>query len=275
MHRFRAFVLTIPANLQSARETCAHLEAKGFPKPEIFLNTPVKNPKHINEVHRNIFEGHAQIVAKFYREHYMVDRSLHLLVFEDDALVLRDDACQVLVDKVAWLDRARPKWSMLNLGCASLGPAFPVGHGLALVLAGFSVHAICVNGKETGRIARMGTAVCERPLYPEGGRIFSVWSRFALLWPIVTQTRVPKEFIFKHVPVLRSLVTYERALVLLMLVSVLAPVVLALAVLRLAWFLYWYPEARGQASGQPRCPQSSSSLNSTRAAALRRLAGAA
>jgi hypothetical protein len=223
--------------------------SKGFPQPDIFVNTPVKNPKHINEIHRNIFEGHFQIVAKFYRDHYLVDRSLHLLVFEDDALVTQDDACQVLVDQVAYLDRKRPSWSMLNLGCASLGPAWPVGHGLVQVLAGFSVHAVCFNGRETGRVVRMGTAVCQRPMFPEGGRVFPWRSRFALLWPIVTQTRVPKEFVFKHVPVLRNLVTYERALVLLMVVSCLAPVLLVLALLRLAWFLHSY-KSRWSEAGQ-------------------------
>jgi hypothetical protein len=246
MHRFRAYVLTIPANLPSARETCAHLVSKGFPEPAIFLNTPVQNPTHINQVHRNIFEGHYQIVEAFHRDHFRHDRGLHLLVFEDDALVMRDDAAQILASKVEYLERRRPKWSMLNLGCASLGPAFPVGHGLAIVLAGFSVHAVCYNGGETGRIVRMGRAVCERPFWPEGGRVFSLRSRFALLWPIVTQTRVPKEFIFKHVPVLRHVVTYERALVLLMLVSCLAPLILLAALFRIAWFLYQYKQPRQQ-----------------------------
>lgn len=238
MERFRAYVLTIPANLPSARDTCRHLSRMGFPEPEIFLNTPVKNPTHINQIHRNIFEGHHGIVSKFYHDHYRKDRRLHLLAFEDDALVLRADACKLVVEKVAVLDRKRPRWKMLNLGCASLGPAFPVGDGLAVVLAGFSVHAICINGEASGEIVRMTTAVCERPLYPEGGRIFPVWSRFAVLWPLVTQTRVPKEFIFKHVPVLRDLVTYDRALVLLMLVSCLAPFILIAAILRLVWFLH-------------------------------------
>ena len=219
-------MLTIPSNLASAQETCAHLVEHGFPDPHIYLNTPVRNPTHINQVHRNIFEGHFDIVQRFYLGPFRARRDLHLLILEDDVRVLRKDAARQIAAKIALLEQKWPQWSVLNLGCASLGPAFPVGSGFVMAMAPYSVHAYVINGRKVSTILQLTKAICRRPLFPEGCGIFPIRERFALFTPLLTQIRVPKEFLFKHIPVVKDWITYDRTLVVLMWISCALPILL-------------------------------------------------
>jgi hypothetical protein len=223
-------LLTIPANLASAQETIQHLQSHGFPKPEMFVNTPVACPTHINQVHQNIFEGHWEMVKNFYLGPFRARRDLHLLLLEDDVRVLHRDAARIIVEKVRLLDKLWPNWSVLFLGCASLGPAVPVGSGFVIASAPYSVHAYVINGRKTGTICQMSKSICRRPLFPEGCSVFPLTERFALFWPLVTQIRVPKEFLFKHVPILRDWITYDRTLVALMWISCFGPALLMFVV---------------------------------------------
>jgi hypothetical protein len=230
---FHAGLLTIPRNLKSAIETCRHLASRGFPEPEIFENTPVVNPTSIDQVHRNIFEGHFAILERFYTKRLPANRRLHLLVFEDDACAVSWAQLRLfdlVRDKVSYLERHYPNWSVLNLGCASMGPVLPVGNGLVMAAAPYSVHAYVVNGRKAGTICKMTRKICKRPLYPEGCSVFPFSERFALFRPLLTQTRLPKEFIFKNIPLVRDVLTYERTMLGLMVISSLAPLVVLMGI---------------------------------------------
>ena len=216
-------MLTIPANLASAQESIRKLVAQGFPAPELFLNTPVKNPKHVDEVHRNIFEGHFSIVERFYHNIYPSRRHLHLLVLEDDAEALVPDAAMQIVDAVRRLERKCPNWSVLFLGCVPLGPSIPIGGGFVMTLAPFSAHGYVIRGREARTILQLTRKICRRPMFPEGCNIFPLTQRFALFTPLLTQTRTPKEFFFKDIPILKDYITFSRTMSALMWISCLVP----------------------------------------------------
>jgi hypothetical protein len=232
--RVCCYILTIPRNRESAQVTALHLEQCGLPKPIIYENTPVKNPTHINQIHRNIFEGHLAQLMQFYQNQLRENRHLHYLGFEDDARVIDPQTIVAKIhDLLDHLEQNRRKWTMVNLGCAPLGPAFPTSHGLAIVSAGYSVHSLLVNGKEVPWICGLGKTACERPLLFEGGRLIPFGQNLAVRKPWFTQERLPKEFFFKDVPGLRNVVTYARTMEYLMIIAYLAPLVVLMGLLRL------------------------------------------
>jgi hypothetical protein len=227
--------LTIPRNLPSAEETASHLVACGLPKPHIFVNTPVQNPTHINQIHRNIFEGHYAQTEQFYLHELKNNRQLHMLGFEDDVRVIEPRTFTKKLNKLLdYLDQhRRDNWTMVNLGCAPLGPAVPIAHGLAVVSASYSLQGYLLNGRKVPWIMSLTRSVCERPWGFEGGRSIRFGENLAVRKAWLTQERLPKEFFFKDIPVLRDVVTYDRTMDLLMVIACIAPVVLLLAFVRL------------------------------------------
>ena len=218
-------------------QTIAGLVKQGFPHPDIYWNTPVAKPKHINEVHSNIFNGHFSILERFQNVIMRQDKTkttpLHLMVMEDDVLILDPNICSKMLSTVEYLDQYRPNWSILFLGCMCIGPALPIGNGLVHPCSPYSVHCYILNGRKVQSIVNMGRSICRRPIFPEGCEVFPFQDRFAFFAPLMGQTRPPKEFFLKNIPFVRDHFSFDMCMQAYMWCSVLIPILMLIVSLGL------------------------------------------
>ena len=229
-------MLTIERNLKSTHETVENLKLHGFPEPELYVNTPVLKPDSIEDVHRNIFGAHFAVIKRFVETTLAQDPGAHLLVAEDDATVVRPNPLQLILDAVRHLDAERRSWVILYLGVVPMGPSLYVGKGLVNTSAPYSAHAYLINGRQARSIVALGTQVCRRPLFVEGGSMFPFFSKFAFFNPVCSQSRLPKEM--NAVSFLRNYVSFELAMSSCMWLSLMMPMLLVLlgvVFLRLCW----------------------------------------
>jgi len=229
-------LLTIEKNMKSTEETVQGLVHHGLPEPELYVNVPVENPKSIDEVHRNIFEAHFEVIARFVETSLAQDPSLHLMVAEDDALVVRPNPGQLILEALEYLEAERRDWVILYLGVVPMGPSLYVGKGLVNVSAPYSAHAYLINGRKARSIVAQGKSVCKRPIFVEGGSMFSFFSKFAFFNAVFSQSRLPKEM--NAIALLRDHFSFEFAMASCMWLSLMMPLllcVLAVVVIKLCW----------------------------------------
>jgi hypothetical protein len=229
-------MLTVQQNMDSTNKTIEGLKHHGMPPPELYLNTPVQNPKSINDVHRNILEAHFEIIQRFVDTTLAQDPGAHLMVAEDDAEAVRPQPVDLILDAVRYLEAERRSWVILYLGVVPMGPSLYIGKGLVNVSAPYSAHAYVINGRQARSIVALGKGVCRRPIFVEGGSMFPFFSKFAFFNPVFSQSRLPKEM--HAVSFLRNHVSFEFAMVSCMWLSLMMPLLLTLlfvVLLKLCW----------------------------------------
>jgi len=229
-------MLTVERNMPSTLKTIAGLQHHGLPEPELYINKPVENPKSIQCVHRNIFEAHFNIIKRFVETTLEIDPGVHLMIMEDDAEVIRPHPCNLILDAVGYLEAERRNWVILYLGVVAMGPSLYIGKGLANVSAPYSAHGYIINGRHARSIVALGTGICERPIFIEGGSMFAFFSKFAFLNAVLSQSRLPKEM--EAIAFLRNHFSFEFAMSSCMWLSLMLPLLLVLffvTLIKLCW----------------------------------------
>lgn len=115
-------------------------------------------------------------------------------------LVLEDDVSFTVSDPVGELHRAlraiaQLPWYSLHVGHLPLGPSVPINTQITWSVLPFCAHAILWNNRHVRELLNAGLARAGRPYLFEGNVQLPWYSRFAMLRPIATQSRRPKELV--------------------------------------------------------------------------------
>ena len=220
------FVIVHPEDALRKKEVTSELTRVGI-LDFYFVDGTMTHSKNIKERDACIINSHLNCFSQ-----YVASRSKkHLLILEDDVKFLTPNPVGDIIDALSSLVHF-PWWYSLHVGHFPLGPTIPVNSLLLWTGLPFTAHAVIWNATRVREVllkVRHG-----RPYVIEGNIHLPLFSRFAVVKSIVTQSRRPKELVDLDSQPILGIVTrqfhfsdWNEAFVSL---SVVSPIILAILV---------------------------------------------
>ncbi|KAJ1638118.1 hypothetical protein T492DRAFT_1123450 [Pavlovales sp. CCMP2436] len=262
-------VIYLPRNMDRCTETIANIVAHGFPAPFMIPGVTPRSPS--DTVHDCVCRAHHNAVSWFLSKG--LDSRYHMLVFEDDARFVYDDAPARLTAGLDTLE-AWGKWGSLHVGHIPMGPIYPLANGLVRSVNPATSHCYVLNRRSVRSIhAMVPERLWKRPMMVEGHWAYPADERFAMTPPLATQCVMPKEM--ASMPIIRDYFTFQDGEVVLVIIGytltlVAAGALVLLVVLAFKWPLRQLAAAQLEADGDntPPCKQLGTELSATLAAWL-------
>jgi len=197
-----------------------------------FVDSTMARSSDIKERDACIINSHLNCFSQ-----YVASRSSkHLLILEDDVKFLTPNPVGDIIDALSSLAHF-PWWYSLHVGHLPLGPTIPVNSLLLWTGLPFTAHAIIWNATRVREV--LSKVRHGRPYVIEGNVHLPLFSRFAVVKSVVTQSRRPKELVDMDTNSILGMVTrqfhfktWNEAFVTL---SVISPIILTILVVAAFW----------------------------------------
>jgi hypothetical protein len=128
-----------PLNRSRVKRLQSNLKRHGMDEGKVFYGEKAKTKKDRNNL---VFKGHRDVCEWFIENTEMGN----LLILEDDAYICSQDTNKKIKRYIRYLDKNKPDWFVLSLGCIATSNMVYVDDGMYNG-GGYAAHSYVINRK--------------------------------------------------------------------------------------------------------------------------------